>query len=316
MENVAVYLFTGFLEGGKTHFIQETMEDNNFNEGAPTLLLVCEEGEEEYNLSRFPCEGKNVTVSVFDEEDRLTPDRLEAQRKRANADTVVVEYNGMWSIDTLYNNLPPNWVVAQEIFIADATSIMQYNTNMRQLTVDKLNSTQVVVFNRVTDSTDRMALHKLVRGISRRAKIAYETVEGELTFDDIEDPLPFDIQAPVIEIADKDYAIFYRDISEETDKYNGKTISFKAVVARQEGMAKNQLALGRHVMFCCADDIAYRAFDSQCKDASRYASYDWVNVTAKVVIENSRFYGTKGPVLHVSRIERTEKPDPELATFY
>ena len=45
---IPVYLFTGFLEGGKTKFIQETLEDGRFNKGEPTLLLVCEEGIEEY----------------------------------------------------------------------------------------------------------------------------------------------------------------------------------------------------------------------------------------------------------------------------
>ena len=179
MKEVALYLFTGFLEGGKTHFIQETMEDSNFNEGAPTLLLVCEEGEEEYDVFQFPNDGKNVTVATFDSEDRLTPDRLEALRKRANADTVVVEYNGMWNIDSLYNNLPPHWVVAQEIFIADSSTILQFNANMRQLVVDKLNSTQVVVFNRVTENTDQMALHKLVRGVNRKANICYISLSAE-----------------------------------------------------------------------------------------------------------------------------------------
>ena len=53
-----VYLFTGFLEGGKTHIIQESMEDKKFNSGEKTLLLVCEEGIEEYNPEAFW--GKNV----------------------------------------------------------------------------------------------------------------------------------------------------------------------------------------------------------------------------------------------------------------
>ena len=46
-EQIPVYLFTGFLEAGKTKFIQETMEDPRFNEGERTLLLICEEGLEE-----------------------------------------------------------------------------------------------------------------------------------------------------------------------------------------------------------------------------------------------------------------------------
>ena len=46
---VPVYLFTGFLEAGKTKMIQETLEDEGFNDGSHILLLVCEEGLEEYD---------------------------------------------------------------------------------------------------------------------------------------------------------------------------------------------------------------------------------------------------------------------------
>ena len=133
---VAVYLFTGFLEAGKTKFINESMSDPNFNDGKRRiLLLTCEEGEEEY--SSF---GDNVTVVNFDDVSRLTPDRLSAQQKRAKAEVVVVEYNGMWTLDSFYNALPEDWMVYQEVLIANGSTIMSYNQNMRQLTVDKLSS--------------------------------------------------------------------------------------------------------------------------------------------------------------------------------
>ena len=54
---IPVYLFVGFLESGKTKFIQETFEDPNFDSGDKTLLLVCEEGEEEYNQKKFAFPG-------------------------------------------------------------------------------------------------------------------------------------------------------------------------------------------------------------------------------------------------------------------
>ena len=53
MQEVPVYLFLGFLESGKTKFIQETLEDARFDSGERTLLLVLEEGEEEYEHSKF-----------------------------------------------------------------------------------------------------------------------------------------------------------------------------------------------------------------------------------------------------------------------
>ena len=48
-KQVPVYLFTGFLESGKTKFAQQTLEDASFNNGDRILLLVCEEGVEEYS---------------------------------------------------------------------------------------------------------------------------------------------------------------------------------------------------------------------------------------------------------------------------
>ena len=182
----AVYLFTGFLEAGKTKFITETMSDENFNDGKRKYLIItCEEGEEEYYPEAL---GDNVSIASFDSQDRLTPDRLSAMQKRAGADIVVVEYNGMWTLDSFYNALPDNWMVYQEIFIADSKTILSYNANMRQLVVDKLTSCEMVVFNRTDSNTDKTALHKMVRGVSRKANNCYEDMSGEIDFDTYEDP--------------------------------------------------------------------------------------------------------------------------------
>ena len=157
--NTAVYLFTGFLEAGKTTFIKDTMRDPNFNDGKRTYLIVsCEDGEEELDPADF---GDNVKFASFSDEASLSTDRLNAMKKRAGADILVVEYNGMWRLDSFYNALPEDWLVYQEIFIADSTTILNYNANMRQQTVDKLTSSEMVVFNRVTEKTNKMELVSL-----------------------------------------------------------------------------------------------------------------------------------------------------------
>lgn len=310
----AVYLFTGFLEAGKTKFISETMNDPNFNDGKRKYLIIsCEEGEEELLPDQLP---KNVSLASFDDIQRITPDRLSAMQKRAGADIVVIEYNGMWTLDNLYNALPDNFMVYQEVFIADSTTILSYNANMRQLVVDKLTSAEMVVFNRVNESTDKMALHKLVRGVSRKANICYEDTAGEIEFDQIEDPLPYDINANVIEIKDEDFAIFYRDMSEDFAKYNGKTLRFKGIVALDPSLAKGQFAIGRHVMTCCEADIAYRGVVAKGMGSLKLATRDWVTVEGKLVEEYSKLYREKGPVLEVKKIMRAEKPVQEVATFY
>ena len=311
---VPVYLFTGFLEAGKSKFIAETMQDPGFNDGTRKILIIsCEEGEEELLPEMF---SDNVSFASFDDEQRITSDRLSAMQKRAGAELIVIEYNGMWMLDRLYNAMPENFLVYQEIMIADSTTILSYNQNMRQLVVDKLTSCEMVVFNRTTENTDRIPLHKLVRGVTRKANICYEDTNGEIEFDDIEDPLPYDLNAPVIEIADIDFAIFYRDMSEDFEKYNGKKVRFKGITALDSSLPKSHYAIGRHIMTCCADDIAYRGLVAKGTSGLDIKTRDWIIVEGTLSVEYSKLYQSKGPVITVQKAIRAEKPVEEVATFY
>ena len=228
MQQIPVYAFTGFLDSGKTKFIQETLEDPRFNAGERTLVLIFEEGEEEYDLSTYP--KKNVYLEVLDQQ-TVTTEELKALQKKYKAERVVAELNGMQQVGDLYMRFPDSWAIAQEVMFADATTFMTYNANMRNLVMDKLMGAQMVVFNRMTPGQDVMPFHKLARAANRRIDILYDYTDGTTKFDEIEDPLPFDINAPVIEIKDEDYALWYRDVSEEPQKYDGKTVHFKGQVA-------------------------------------------------------------------------------------
>ncbi len=309
-----VYLFTGFLEAGKTRFIQETLEDERFNAGERTLLLVCEEGVEEYAPEQFS--GKNVFIEVLDDRSQLNADHLAKLQMAHNAERCVVEYNGMWLLDELYQNMPEDWVIYQEICFADANTFLRYNANMRQLMVDKLKSCEMIVLNRARPDLDKQEVHKIVRGVSRRAEIAYEGPNGNVVYDDIEDPLPFDLEAPVVEIQDQDYAVWYRDISEETKKYGGKTLRFKGMVVCSPKLPKNTFLCGRYLMTCCEADIAYTGLACQWTKADTLQSKSWVTVTATVAIKFSSVYGKRGPVLQVQSVEPAQPPAQEVATFY
>ncbi len=311
--NIPLYLFTGFLEAGKTQMIQETLEDENFNDGCKILLLVCEEGIEEYDPTRFW--GKNVRQVVIEQESDLTPTLLDKLTREHKIDRVLIEYNGMWQLDTLYEALPRSWYIFQQLLFVDATTAMAYNANMRSLMVDKLQNAELVIFNRA-DNADRMELHRLVRGISRRARIAFETAAEELEYDEIEDPLPFDVNAPVIAIADEDYALFYRDLAEEMPNYNGKTVKFKGLVARDRALGKRAIVIGRHVMTCCEDDIAYQGVVCNFDRDVSLKTGEWAIVTAKIKIEPHKLYGNQGPVLYATDLALTSEPKQPVATFY
>ena len=167
MAQIPVYVFTGFLDSGKTKFIQETLEDPRFNTGERTLLLVFEEGEEEYDFSTYP--HQNVYLEVLDQQS-VTTKQLALLAKKYKAQRIVAELNGMQLVGDLYSRFPEDWVVAQEVMFADSQTIMTYNSNMRNLVMDKLVGGQMVVFNRLDPGTDTMHLHKLVRAANRKTE--------------------------------------------------------------------------------------------------------------------------------------------------
>ena len=314
MQKLPVYIFTGFLEGGKTTIIQESLNDSNFNSGEKTLLLLCEEGEVELDPSAFFI--KNVTIHTIENEEDLTKENLLALTKGKKIDRVIIEYNGMWLLQTLYDALPSNWGIYQNMMFADAKTFVNYNNNMRQLVFDKVKDAEMVVLNRTPDNIDKEEIHKIIKGISRRNQIVYDYPDGHIEYDDIEDPLPFDINADVIEIEDDDYALWYRDLSEEMDKYHNKTVKFKAIVANDPRLDKKSTVLGRHVMTCCVDDIQFSGMIAIFKNDCKLKTREWITVKGTIKIESNKLYKNKGPILYVDSTEFAVKPSQEVATFY
>lgn len=309
---VPVYAFTGFLDAGKTKFIQSTLCDRRFNAGERTLLLICEEGEEEYDISAYPYQ--HVYPEVINQES-VTTEALEALFRKHRAERVVVELNGMLQVGPFYQKLPEQWQIAQEVMFADGSTILSYNANMRSLVVDKLSGCEMVVFNRVAPNTDIMPLHKLARAVNRRVNIMYEYTDSTTQYDEIVDPLPFDLNAPVIEIKDEDYAIWYRDISEEPKKYKDKTVRFKAQVARMRKERDGFFAPGRFVMTCCVEDIQFMGIPCKYEQAEQLHVRDWVMVTATVNVRFHALYRGVGPVLTALRVEPAQPAAQEVATF-
>ena len=311
---IPVYIFIGFLEGGKTHMIQESLEDQRFNSGEKTMLICCEEGIDEYDPSRFW--GKNVYFESIEEECDLTLDKLDFITNKHLIDRIIVEYNGMWQLETLFMSMPENWDVFQVVMAADCSTFEIYNANMRSLMFDKLSACEMVVLNRATSDADRESIHKIVRGVNPRAEIVYDFPDGRIEYDDIEDELPFDVDADIIEIDDKDFAIWYRDMGEDIEKYQNKTVKFKGLIARDNQLGNTSAIIGRHVMTCCADDITFAGLVCKFKKEITLNTGDWALLTAKIKVEHHPMYNRVGPVLYAESTAFAVKPNPELATFY
>lgn len=309
---IPVYLFTGFLGSGKTTFIQELLEGSDFNAGERTLVLLFEEGEVELKPDAFA--SPEVFIEKLGKED-LDHNKLADLAEEYMIERVIIEYNGMWMLEDLFTSTPENWVIYQEMLFADVGTFMMYNTNMRQLTFNKMQTAELVVFNRFTEDYDRMDFHKLVRVANRRSDICYEYAPDNVYFDDIPDPLPYDMEAPIITIKDEWFAEWYRDLTENQDNYDGKKIKVKGLVARDNTLPDTYLVFGRHVMTCCVEDIQFAGLACVYSKATQFKTGDWVAVDATIKVMEEEIYGEEGPVLICSKIRKCEPADPEVATF-
>lgn len=303
---IPVYLILGFLDGGKTTFMKDTLEDSEFLDGEKTLLLVCEEGEEEYDLKAL--EAKKVSTVFVDNFEDLTVDYMKELTRTYGPEKVMIEYNGTWSVSQfLMGEKPKNWEIAQIITVADATTFETYMSNMRQMMAEQLNFTELVVFNRCNAGTKKNTFRKLVKTLNKRAQIVFEAADGETGFDD-EIELPYDMNADIIDIEDDDYGIFYIDALDDPKKYEGKTVRFLAMVYRGKETPKGTFVPGRFAMTCCANDMSFIGFLCHGEQANYFKMREWVKVTATIKSEYQKEYEGEGPVLYLKDIAPAEKP--------
>lgn len=314
LREMPVYLFTGFLDAGKTTFIQETLEDPQFNGGENTLVLLCEEGEKELEPIKFA--ASNVKIVTLDDEEELTENYLKELEKKYGFERIIIEYNGMWLLDNLYAVLPEHFRVYQEMSFADARTYLTYNNNMRNLTVDKMKSPEAIIFKNFDKSMDKMEFHKIVRVINRRCQIIYEYDKDNIEFDNIEDPLPYNLEDSLVEIKDQDYAIWYTDMNEDEEKYYGKVMKIKGRTLLGGGLDDDEFVIGRHIMTCCIEDIQFGGLVAKYQKLQELEHGGWAVMTAKVEKEFNHMYQSEGPVFHVISVDKVTAPEEEVATFY
>ena len=308
-----VFFFNGFLGSGKTTFINETLASPEFGNDGRTLLLICERGEVEYEPDKFA--GPGVRVEQIKSEDEMNPANLARIAAKGGYDRVVVEYNGMWEAQKFFAAMPPGWLIAQEMDFFDAGTFLMYNQNMRQLCFNKMQTADMVIFNRCKEGFDKMPFHKEVRIANRSNMIIYEYESGDIEPDEIIDPLPYDMSKSRIKIEDEWYAEWYRDINENEDDYDGKTLELRGRVALSEELPEGQFAFGRHVMTCCEADVQFAGLLAYYSGPVEVKTGDWVEIVAKVRAEYSEVYKEKGPVLYIRNLNICKPCEPEVASF-
>ena len=308
--DIPVYLIAGFLDAGKTNFINGILRDG-FARDDRTLLICCEEGEEAYDSKVLD----NVfTYTVEDPED-MTPALFRKLEKQYKPRQVIIEYNGMWQIEPLYREgLPANWILYQIMCLVDATTFDMYVKNMGQLMMEKITNADMLIFNRCNEELRARLRARNLRMVNRRADIFLENADGTGEEYATGDMAPFDLSSGHLHVPDEDYGIWYVDLMDNPDRYEGVTVTFKGLMCHSKKF-KGIHCPGRFAMVCCENDMQFLALVCKGEGMEAYKDREWVEVTATVKKEPSRAYEGEGPVLYVTELHRCEKPKNEVVSF-
>ena len=310
---VPVFLITGFLESGKTTFLNMTLRQDYFMIDDTTLLINTELGEREYKpavLDAFMTEYAEIT-----DKEAFTKEKLEELDRQYKPARVLLEYNPLWGIKELEEmELPEGWGLVQEIVTVDASTFQVYVNNMKSLFVDMSRNAEIVIFNRCTKDMPLSNFRRSIKVVNPACQIMFEDVNGDVT-DIFEDTVPYDLEAEPITIEDVDYGIFYVDAREHPERYKGKTVRFKGRVMKQMRLGKGYFVPGRQAMTCCADDTTFIGYLCESRSTPKLKTGNWVDVIAEVDYQYADAYGEEGPVLKAKSIKNAMPPEVDLVYF-
>lgn len=305
-----VYIINGFLDSGKTEFISFTLDQPYFQISGRTLLLLCEEGEIEYDPAIL--KHSNTVVEVIENEQDLTVERMTALEKKHRPERIIIEYNGMWKFRDL--RLPWHWRVEQQITTIDASTFPMYFTNMKSLVSDMIRKSEMIIFNRCDGIEELNVYKRNIKALNQSADIIFEDKNGEI--DEIfEEDLPYDLNSDPIVLDEQGYGIWYLDCLDHLERYEGKTVQFVAMVMKPNGFPKEYFVPGRMAMTCCAEDMTFLGYVCVYDKIGLYKEQDWVKVTAVVKREYFADYDGEGPVLHAVSVTKAKQPKEPVISF-
>ena len=317
-KEMMVYVIMGFLEAGKTSLIHDLITDDMFDASSKTLILACEEGEEEYTQQILE-KGLAVCEYIEDEES-FNGKVIEKFLKKHRPDRIIIEYNGMWPvahIPEIYDGFEEicfdSEVIFQTIDVVNDESFALYMKNMPSMMVEHFKMAQMVIVNRCSLNTSKSAIRGSIKAVNPGVQIVYESEDD--AFYEMKEELPFDINADVIEITDGDFGLWYIDMTEHQENYNGKTLKVTGMIQKPPGLPNGFAIFGRFAMTCCADDVQYMGFLCKADSWKEFKNQQYVTVTARMEYKYMDEYGEEGPVFYAEEIVPSEKPEEELVYF-
>lgn len=311
-KELPVYLFTGFLESGKTSFIKTTLADGQFKDGKKTSYLLCEEGLEE--ITEAELKDNRFRIHRIEEEEEVTYDRFTKIDLEDKPDRVVIEYNGTWDINKAIEAFPEHWMLAEGIATVNAATYESYLANMKQMMTRQFTYADLILFNRCKNEMNLPSFKRTAKAVNKRAQVVFEMEDGSIN-NEVRQELPYDIHGDLIRVEDDDYGLWYLDCFENVQDYAGKKICFKAQVMRPKRGPADVFVPGRFAMTCCAADIQFVGYPCKWDNARKLKEKSYVMVTARIGKAMNPQYGQETPVLMAESVEAADPPDDEVVYF-
>ncbi len=310
-----IYLFTGFLESGKTTFANDTICNTNFCDDEKTVLIVTEEGEVEYDLEGLK-EHNTEMVIVEDINELVSREFWKNIKNTYRPTQVLVEFNGMWDVPTFMKaSLPKYWDIVQILTTIDASKFTYYvnNTNMRSYLFQHCNQSDLIIFNRI-EGQKKSFMRNNIKAMNPRAQIIYEKEDGSID-ETVDNELPYDINAKSFDVADHDFGIFCYDVMEHPERYANKHIRIKGKFIGRDKQREDGFILGRQAMVCCEQDTSLIGLLCANKASDQFIPDEWLIVEGNTTMAYDNEIGMNVITLHADKIEGTTPLQYEYVTF-
>lgn len=303
-----VYIFCGFLDSGKTTAIKNTLSDKRFTENEKTLICSFEQGDVEYDEDFLKKTNSFVEYLDFN---NLTPQLMNELDQKYKPDRVFIELNGMDNGAEFYRKgMIKGLDVAQVITIINGSSFKIQMNNMKQFLYYHVAISEVVVINRC-DGQDLRYFRNNLKGINQSVEIVYEDKNGNVT-NKIEDNY-FDVSKP-LDVSDSDFGLWYMDVLDNPQKYNGSSITINGFYKQQDSENKSVLGFGRQAMVCCSNDLQDILFPVYFESYSKLEKNKYYSLKGKL-----KLVDTDGNqqmiVLYLDSFNKIEAPKDSLVYF-
>lgn len=305
-----VFVCTGFLDSGKTTLVKETLMEQEWIVPGVTLLILCEEGEEEYPKEYL--DEKEMVLLKIDEFKQLNTTFFKNCEKNYHPAQVVIEYNGMWKLEDLLSiRYPRNWELQGVYSTVNGTTLDMYLMNMRNMLMEQLTESELIIVNRCPEGVNRSGFRRALKVQNPMAQLIFEGLDGKI-IEPSEEDLPYDVKGDRIVIEDMDFGVWYVDAYDHPELYLHKEMEFVAQAFRPRGMKEDMFVPVRKIMTCCAADTRFYGYPCKTEQKIDIKKGEWIRLRARFEYESVTSFGNKQPVLYLISMEPAKQPEEEV----